>query len=436
MKHMVLKHKIKIIIYLLIIVLVFLNHKVYSQGFELNSGVTVQLNSSSPCMINPYPYANAWACGINGTVIKSANYPNNWLNVSGNGLPNNINMTNICGVDSSIAFVTGALNSNTWIWKTTNAGQNWYQVFNQSYGKINAIWMKNYLQGFMQGNPVGGRWSLWKTTNGGDNWDSAGLYLPQSGNETGWANSLCMFYFLNYPNPDSNNIWFGTNNYRIYYTSNYGQNWSVQSTAPEQNTLCLAVQFGQLYAGGSTYLLHSSNYGYNWQTDSIGGNGPVCGISAYMGVFLVARENKIYSKDYQGNWALYYTSPSGNYCYIDNKIPFHFAVRTNGGITLFAYYEEVQKLSSEIPNYYSLSQNYPNPFNPKSKIKFDIAKSGDVKLIIYDVLGREVATLVNERLKAGTYEAEWDASSYSSGVYFYKLITEGYTETRKMVLVK
>jgi hypothetical protein len=98
--------------------------------------------------------------------------------------------------------------------------------------------------------------------------------------------------------------------------------------------------------------------------------------------------------------------------------------------------DAIKILSNHVPQYYKMYQNYPNPFNPKSKIKFDIAKLGDVKLIIYDVLGREITTLVNERLKAGTYEAEWDALNYSSGVYFYKLITGSYFETKKMVLIK
>ena len=96
----------------------------------------------------------------------------------------------------------------------------------------------------------------------------------------------------------------------------------------------------------------------------------------------------------------------------------------------------INKISLGVPENFSLFQNYPNPFNPKSKIKFLIAKLSNVKLIIYDILGREVDALVNEQLKAGTYEAEWDASNYSSGVYFYKIITNDYIETRKMVLLK
>jgi len=112
----------------------------------------------------------------------------------------------------------------------------------------------------------------------------------------------------------------------------------------------------------------------------------------------------------------------------------------------------ISKISSEVPNSFSLSQNYPNPFNPSTKIKFQVAPplnlpltGGDVpavagsvgvKLKIYDALGREVATLVNQQLQPGTYEAEWDASNYPSGVYFYKLETNNFSETKKLVLMK
>ena len=96
----------------------------------------------------------------------------------------------------------------------------------------------------------------------------------------------------------------------------------------------------------------------------------------------------------------------------------------------------INQISSEVPKSFSLSPNYPNPFNPNTKIKFQIAKLGNAKLIIYDALGREVTTLVNERLQPGMYEAEWDASSYPSGVYFYKLESSSYAETKKMVLIK
>lgn len=96
----------------------------------------------------------------------------------------------------------------------------------------------------------------------------------------------------------------------------------------------------------------------------------------------------------------------------------------------------IEPISTEIPSSFSVSQNYPNPFNPSTKIRFEIPKSSFTTLLVYDALGRKSASIVNEELKPGTYEVQWDASSYPSGVYFYKLITPGYTETKKMLLVK
>lgn len=96
----------------------------------------------------------------------------------------------------------------------------------------------------------------------------------------------------------------------------------------------------------------------------------------------------------------------------------------------------IKKLSSEVPEEFSLSQNYPNPFNPSTKIKFQLPKAGFVKLIIFDLLGREIETPVNENMNAGAYEVDWNASAYSNGVYFYKLESRNYAETRKMILIK
>ena len=87
-------------------------------------------------------------------------------------------------------------------------------------------------------------------------------------------------------------------------------------------------------------------------------------------------------------------------------------------------------------NDYRLYQNFPNPFNPSTTIKYSIAKSGFVSLKVYDIMGREVAVLVNSVLKGGTYEAIFNADKLSSGVYYYKLFSEDFRETRKMLLIK
>jgi len=96
----------------------------------------------------------------------------------------------------------------------------------------------------------------------------------------------------------------------------------------------------------------------------------------------------------------------------------------------------VNQISSKVPESFKLHQNYPNPFNPKTKIKMDIQKRCDVTLVVYDIIGRKVATLINEKLKPGTFEVEFDGNNNPSGVYFYKLTTNDFSEVKKMLLIK
>jgi len=98
---------------------------------------------------------------------------------------------------------------------------------------------------------------------------------------------------------------------------------------------------------------------------------------------------------------------------------------------------DVKQISSEVPDKFVLNQNYPNPFNPVTNIKFQIPKNGFVEIKIYDVLGRLVNTLVNKELTTGTYETNWNAGSFSSGVYFYTLEVNGAKiQTKSMALIK
>jgi Secretion system C-terminal sorting domain len=96
----------------------------------------------------------------------------------------------------------------------------------------------------------------------------------------------------------------------------------------------------------------------------------------------------------------------------------------------------VTPISLETPNVYSLSQNYPNPFNPVTKINFALPKQGMVTLRIYDVLGREVKTLVNEVKSAGHFSVDFNASEFASGVYFYKMEANGFSDIKRMMLIK
>jgi hypothetical protein len=106
------------------------------------------------------------------------------------------------------------------------------------------------------------------------------------------------------------------------------------------------------------------------------------------------------------------------------------------GIAISPEIVGIQNITTIIPEKYELYQNYPNPFNPSTSIKFDIPKAEKVELIVFDILGKEIAKLVNERLEAGTYEYYFDASSLSSGLYFYRLGSGSLSFTKRMLLIK
>jgi hypothetical protein len=89
-----------------------------------------------------------------------------------------------------------------------------------------------------------------------------------------------------------------------------------------------------------------------------------------------------------------------------------------------------------LPEEFSLSQNYPNPFNPSTVIDYSIAKAGHVTLKVYDLLGKEVATLVNDNLQPGTYQSNFGGAGLASGIYYYKMTTGTFSETRKMMLIR
>ena len=106
---------------------------------------------------------------------------------------------------------------------------------------------------------------------------------------------------------------------------------------------------------------------------------------------------------------------------------------TNGGGEGGTFIEPIE---NSVPDKYQLYQNYPNPFNPSTAIEFDIPKISFVKLVVFDVLGKEAAVLVNEELKAGSYKIDFNAGNLSSGIYYYRLQTEKFTDTKKLTLLK
>ena len=131
--------------------------------------------------------------------------------------------------------------------------------------------------------------------------------------------------------------------------------------------------------------------------------------------------------------------------FYNNKIGWAYSPITGihtltGGDTVF--YTGIKQTGSRTPYEYKLYQNYPNPFNPKTNIKYQIVKRSRVKLVVFDIIGKEVITLVNREQTAGTYEVDFMGKFTATGVYFYRMtVTDEksgivYTDTKKMVLLK
>ncbi|MEJ2196696.1 MAG: T9SS type A sorting domain-containing protein [Ignavibacteriaceae bacterium] len=105
-------------------------------------------------------------------------------------------------------------------------------------------------------------------------------------------------------------------------------------------------------------------------------------------------------------------------------------------VLLFSSLIIAQKDDTSIPDYFSLKQNYPNPFNPSTIISWQLFTDSKINIKVFNVLGNEIATIVNEELPAGNYEVKFDASNLPSGIYFYKLTANQFSETKKMTLIK
>jgi hypothetical protein len=167
------------------------------------------------------------------------------------------------------------------------------------------------------------------------------------------------------------------------------------------------------------YYKRSIDVGVSWGTDTHLTNNSAS--SEYPSVAVSGSAVHVIWSDYRdGNWEIYYKrDPSGNLV-------------------------EIKNISSEIPSSYSLQQNYPNPFNSMTNIRFEIVNTplnplsrGEmISLKVFDITGKEVATLVNEQLNPGTYEVTFDASMFTSGIYFYRLTAGDYSETKRMMLIK
>lgn len=277
---------------------------------------------------------------------------------------------------------------------------------------------------------------VFKTSNLGSNWIAINDGLPSSLDIISlYATDSTIIAFIKDVSSDTG--W-------IYITAKKEISWekSFTSNLPSYIPTAIYGQNNFVYAGFDNYGIYkSTDYGRSWiqQNTGLPENNHVTSFSFYNNdVYMSTSNHGIYRSNNQINtWTsmnegLTDTNFSAVHCGYQHL----YAVGKN--IWVREELISVSNILEEIPNKFILHQNFPNPFNPSTKIQYDLPANARVSLIIYDLLGREVARLVNgEEQKAGSYEAEFDGANLASGVYFYRLIGAGnIIDTKKMVFLK
>jgi hypothetical protein len=230
----------------------------------------------------------------------------------------------------------------------------------------------------------------------------------------------------------------------IVRTSDGGASWTIPSSSIERNLLAVALRGDTCIAvGDDGAIVRSSDGGATWQNRAL--NTPAalrCVAITNAGAALVGGDDGLVflSRDAGDSWKV---QSSGtmldlySISMVDENLG--TIVGAGGAIlhTTTGGVESVKPLKTyRLPEAFSLSQNYPNPFNPTTNFQFSIASLQLTILKVYDVLGREVATLVNEVKPPGEYTVWWDATGVPSGVYFYRLTAGAFSETRKLILLR
>jgi photosystem II stability/assembly factor-like uncharacterized protein len=384
------------------------------QDWELqNSGTTSTLHSIQ--FINE---DIGFTSGV-GIILKTVDAGKNWTEVySGNQLYYSISF-----IDTLRGWVVG---SGYTVLKTTNGGINWSESNPpQALGHLYSVYFVNDTTGFIGSS--GGQ--ILKTIDGGIQWDSTNFDAFPSSlffiNETlGWAAG-------------------GTN---ILKTNNGGESWNNQRFSGYWfDAICFVDSTFGWVCGQNGKVLNTTDGGQTWNeqnsntfenlisvyfTDKntgwvVGEYGTI--IKTIDGGTTWMQEQNVTSNDL---YCIYFINSNLGWTCGRNGIIFHYTGSSSGTMS-----------GDVIPLKEKLFQNYPNPFNPSTQINYSISKSEFVTLKVYDVLGNEVAALVNEEKPAGAYTVRFNSHSdegqnLSSGVYFYRLKAGSYISTKKLILMK
>lgn len=332
------------------------------------------------------------------------------------------------------------------LFKTTNAGANWTQIMNVN---PQYIVVRSSLEIYCIGQNI-----LYKTLNGGSNWQQIlvssiyNSYTHVSGlvevNNTLYASFYNTHYYNSWTCKSTNNGLNWVDNtaygdhyfYHLFSTGNklFTGGMYIYSGVESKDS----IELGLDTEGNGTFRFYSVPDPMHYHGDFTGvrliTNG--YGFSTCYLSFTPMETYILKTTDYGINWSPD-TTITG--VYINNL--FNIGNTLYGGCNGGKIFRKdvvigIREISGIVPKRFNLKQNYPNPFNPETNIEFDIPEKQYVRLIVYDVIGDAVATLVNQNMNIGKFLITWNASKFSSGIFFYKLETESYTESKKMILLK
>jgi photosystem II stability/assembly factor-like uncharacterized protein len=373
--------------------------------FSRNSGTVKNLNAVK--ILDRTDSTVAYTVGDSGTVLRSSDKGQTWQN-------RNIQYSNppdLYGLDflpvqqGSFAHVVVVGRSGS-VLRSENFGSywNWFQYppltgrhFRSVVVITQFIWVI-----------VGSGGAVYRTTNSGETFQG----IPMG--DTTSFNKIVQVRYDTYL--------IAGNNGKIYMSTNYGSSWSSRSSGTTKNLrdALFKNEFEGVVVGDDGTVRYTSNGGATWGSDPY-----LSGLT----VRDIAAVSKVDS--------LTANSITRNFSAADNP-----ADNTTSFLAVSSEpFLGIEPISNIIADHFSLKQNYPNPFNPETKIRFDVpanvnGRISNVNITIYEITGKEISILVNEQLMPGEYEVNWNGSRYPSGVYFYRIITEEFTETKKMILVK
>jgi photosystem II stability/assembly factor-like uncharacterized protein len=359
-----------------------------------------------------------------------------------------------CLVDYSNPMRVYASSQTGGLARSTDGG-NSFQSGTNGLDATYTNWMTPYV--LDKNNPLilyCGTYKIHKSTNGMQSWTAISPDLANAHRQ-----NLGTITTVDVSKSNPNVVYCGTDDANVWVTTNGGTNWTKINSGlpyrwvtrvavhPDSANVCYVTLSGYKVDSTGSHIFRTTNFGSNWS--SIKGNLPDAPINDVIidpantnSLFIGTDINVMYTNNLGANWYILGTGiPSNVPC---QDLTFHNPSRTlvvwthgRSAFKTIVPLTGIQNNFSQVPLSFKLEQNYPNPFNPVTHLGFGISKLGFVSLKVYNILGKEVITLVNEIRPAGSYEIEFDGSDLSSGIYFYRLEVDGdIIVTKRMMLLK